>query len=544
MESPKCPKCGSGMILRPGKWGQFWGCRNFPRCKGTTKAQNAQKQAPKPRSTKKRVVVGSTEQEAIWTEITNGDTHVCANALAGTGKSFTCREAMHRIQNRRLLYVAFSKAIVMEFSGDAPDNAVVATLNSVGFRIVKSNFKNVVLDSDKVQNIIDEIWQPHTEMEASIKRTVINATEKLVALCQGYLVEPDTATLLEISDRHDVELSSDIQDIVFGLVPKVLEIDKARTGVISFNDQLWLPVVLNLSCPKYDVIFVDEAQDLNACQHQLVLRLLAPNGRAIIVGDTNQAIFGFRGSDVDSIPNLIRLLEENTNKPVKQFPLTVTRRCAKNIVTVAQSYVPQIKALETAIEGNIVEVDIGKMQFEPNDMVVCRCNAPLTSIAYSLIKKGMKAIIRGRDIGKGLLNLIDRLRPKGINDLYEKLQAWANKEIEKVRGTRREDAITQRVQDQAGCISALAENCDNITELQGLITSIFEDFDNAGKPKGAVILSSIHRAKGLEADRVIWAYPEIVIKTTQEWQGIQERNLKYVASTRAKKELIFAHESR
>lgn len=32
---PKCPRCGGEMVLRKGKYGKFWGCKSYPKCKGT-----------------------------------------------------------------------------------------------------------------------------------------------------------------------------------------------------------------------------------------------------------------------------------------------------------------------------------------------------------------------------------------------------------------------------------------------------------------------------------------------------------------------------
>ena len=63
----------------------------------------------------------------------------------------------------------------------------------------------------------------------------------------------------------------------------------------------------------------------------------------------------------------------------------------------------------------------------------------------------------------------------------------------------------------------------------------------ASDKQEAVLLSSIHRAKGLEAERVFLLFPDTLPhpKATQEWAKAQEFNLKYVALTRAKKDLFF-----
>lgn len=550
-----CPKCGGGMRRVESRNGTFMGCNNFPRCRGSRDIFDprfdTKPEAPTyklgPRETPKLdTVVGSAEQEAIWDAITKRDAHVVVKALAGTGKSFTCRHAMSRVpRHKRVIYLAFNKDIVREFEQGAPPNAEVVTLNGKGSRICKQAFPDMVISADKVQDIIQELLGGKS-MTVEEFRSVSTATDKLVSLCQGYLIDgTNLEEVQELADRHEVVVDADIAAEVMRLVPKVLALDRERCNVISFNDQLWLPVILNLPCPKYDVIFVDEAQDLNKVQHHLVMRLLAPGGRVVVVGDDHQAIYGFRGSDVDSISNLCQLLE-STGKPIEQLPLTVTRRCPKAVVEFAKLFVPQLEALPDAQEGEVVHTTVEQAEpmYRPGDMVLCRCNAPLTSIAFGLIQRGVKAVIRGRDIGQGLISLIKKLNPRDANDLLIKLDKWSAKEIAKLAGTRREETATQLIVDRVDCLRALSGDCDNITELCARITSLFSNFEPTGAPRGAVVLSSIHRAKGLEADRVFWLEPEISCKSTQLWQLQQEVNLKYVATTRAKRSLIMVRKPR
>jgi len=39
-----CPECNGEMIARSGQYGKFWGCKNFPTCKGTRDSQGRSKQ--------------------------------------------------------------------------------------------------------------------------------------------------------------------------------------------------------------------------------------------------------------------------------------------------------------------------------------------------------------------------------------------------------------------------------------------------------------------------------------------------------------------
>lgn len=540
----RCPHCSGEMAERRSARGRFWGCRSFPACRGT-RPYTAPEAATTVPAGPRAPVTGSPEQEAVWAEVASGGRHVIVQALAGTGKSFTCREAMHRVPaTTNILYLAFSKAIVEEFKPGAPANATVCTLNSLGFRACRAAFPKAIMDEDKVAGIISEVYRPSHRVDAETQKFVGIAVEKMVALCQAYNIDGSSIEdLLEIASRHDVEMSADVSAEVLRLVPEVLQIDRDRTNVLSFNDQLWFPIVHNLTMPKYDLIFVDEAQDLNVVQHELIMRMIGPNTRVVAVGDDNQAIFGFRGSDVDSIANLSTKLQ-STNREVVTLPLTVTRRCATKIVEVAQMYVPAIKAMDNAVEGEIRHTDEEKALeiYRPGDMVVCRFNAPLASVAYGLIRRGVKAVIRGRDIGQGLLSLVNKLRAKSVPELHEKLSAWENREIANISGSRRAETLTATIQDRANCIRALSEGANDLSEVRAQIESVFSNFEPDGRPKNAVVMSSIHRAKGLEAESVFWLHPDKQCKAPQAWAKRQEMNLKYVCVTRAKKTLTYVAE--
>lgn len=483
-------------------------------------------------------IVGSPEQDAIWDAIANGRDHVVVKALAGTGKSFTCREAMNRTPtNLKVLYLAFNKVIADEFGRGAPANCEVKTINAIGFRVVRNNLRTE-LDGDKLGRIVEDVF-PRVASNRAAGTTI----ERLVALCKAYLLDgTDIQQVTDLATRHEIEIDMDAAEGI-PLIAEMIKRCRTETGSIDFDDQVWLPVVLDMPAPRYDLVFVDEAQDLNPCQHALALKLLKPGtGRLVIVGDDHQAIYGWRGSDVDSIDNLSAKLGI-TGLPVTTLPLTVTRRCPRKVVAEAQKYVPDLRHLPDAPDGEVHSVkDRSALeQYKPGDMVVCRTNAPLLGVAYQLIRRQVKAVVRGRDIGRGLQTLIRQLRADSMMDLMGKLEDWECREITKVSKTRRAETAIQRIQDRAECLRALSDGCATVTELNGRIEQIFADFESGGTPKNAVVLSSIHRAKGLEADTVFWLYPDIKCPTEQDWQRKQETNLRYVAVTRAKLRLVYVN---
>lgn len=125
--------------------------------------------------------------------------------------------------------------------------------------------------------------------------------------------------------------------------------------------------------------------------------------------------------------------------------------------------------------------------------------------------------------------------------MYEGLSREQNKLLEKLqkRGVRhpayhpKMEILQQRIE----VIQCLANEVDSVKELKSMIENIFSD-----DVKG-IILSTIHKAKGLENDRIFFLMPELIPSkfATMDWQFEQEENLRYVAITRARKELIYVH---
>jgi superfamily I DNA/RNA helicase len=87
-----------------------------------------------------------------------------------------------------------------------------------------------------------------------------------------------------------------------------------------------------------------------------------------------------------------------------------------------------------------------------------------------------------------------------------------------------------------GCIQAACEGIDTIEALKRQLERLFGDIDDGGLPKDAVILGTIHRSKGLEANNVYIVAPHLLPHplAKQSWELQQECNLATVAATRAK----------
>lgn len=167
-------------------------------------------------------------------------------------------------------------------------------------------------------------------------------------------------------------------------------------------------------------------------------------------------------------------------------------------------------------------------------MVLCRTNAPLVKPCFALIRKGVKATIRGRDIGKGLIDLVKKMNAVDIVDMMSKLSEYLYRETQKLMAARKE-AQAASLTDKVNTVIALADGLNSTYELENRILSVFSD-----KVEG-VVFSTIHKAKGLEADHVSILEPDLMPHpaASRDWELQQERNIEYVALTRSKQTLVF-----
>jgi superfamily I DNA/RNA helicase len=121
-----------------------------------------------------------------------------------------------------------------------------------------------------------------------------------------------------------------------------------------------------------------------------------------------------------------------------------------------------------------------------------------------------------------------------LTPFLRELVSYRDSEVVKLMSAKKESRAAS-LDDQTNTIIALASQCETISDLNVRIAEVFND------ERQGVTFSSIHKAKGLEAERVFILLPEIIPHkmSRQSWQLEQEYNLKYVAITRAKSELFF-----
>lgn len=447
---------------------------------------------------------------------------------------------------------AFNKDIVKELTKKVKEfpNVEVRTLHGLGMILTTRGLGigGMKPEGYKYTQLIYNHWQDLTKtninkLSRNARKSFVENTKKLVDFGRFYLATT-RSEMIELMTKYDIPCVADEVDVAL----KVMAIGGKNLDSIDYTDMIWMPHIydLHLQECEYDFIMVDECQDLNVAERNLVLRCLKEGGRLIAVGDSNQCIYGFSGSDPDSF----RAIQSIPN--TVSMPLSISYRCPESVVKFAQNLVPSIEAKQGAEEGVILDC-VSLDDVHDGDMVLCRNNAPLLQVYCKLLEQGKRAYIRGSDVGKNLQNIVigthkdylhTNLKQDGVFiRLYEDLFN-SRKAIMERYGISQEDAMKhETIQAKLDMIRALEVLGADLTTTEELTKKIGDIFPKNDKGEG-IMLSTVHKAKGLEADNVFIACASLMPSKSalDEWQVQQERNLMYVAYTRAKKVLGFLNE--
>ena len=495
----------------------------------------------------------SQYQKAIFDYIQHEKGNLVVEAAAGSGKTYTLVKALSLIpQDKRVLMTAFNKDIVKELTKKVKEfpNVEVRTLHGLGMILTTRGLGigGMKPEGYKYTQLIYNHWQDLTKtninkLSRNARKSFVENTKKLVDFGRFYLATT-RSEMIELMTKYDIPCVADEVDVAL----KVMAIGGKNLDSIDYTDMIWMPHIydLHLQECEYDFIMVDECQDLNVAERNLVLRCLKEGGRLIAVGDSNQCIYGFSGSDPDSF----RAIQSIPN--TVSMPLSISYRCPESVVKFAQNLVPSIEAKQGAEEGVILDC-VSLDDVHDGDMVLCRNNAPLLQVYCKLLEQGKRAYIRGSDVGKNLQNIVigthkdylhTNLKQDGVFiRLYEDLFN-SRKAIMERYGISQEDAMKhETIQAKLDMIRALEVLGADLTTTEELTKKIEDIFPKNDKGEG-IMLSTVHKAKGLEADNVFIACASLMPSKSalDEWQVQQERNLMYVAYTRAKKVLGFLNE--
>lgn len=466
-------------------------------------------------------------QEAIFAAVRDRKASLLVNAKAGSGKTTTMVEAMKYLHSDdRICALAFNKAIANTLQQRVPSYVEARTFNSLGYGAVMQKFKpqmnfkkNFILLKQAVpQNYHDDYLSELTQVMRHGKAWGVGIFEP-----NG----PEVWNQLLALGEFDID--SKIIPRAADWLSKAYEKGLRETKSIDFDDQILFPLYYELSGKRYDVIFVDEAQDLSPLQHEFLKRFLNPSGRIIAVGDPYQAIYAFRGADTHSMQKL------GNEFQMDELPLSISYRCSQAVIREAQSIVPDIEAHESAPEGLVDEVPLPEIStFTNEDMVLCRNNAPLVSLGLRFLSANQPVHVRG-EFGRQIMHFIEKFKTDDIKLLEKRLEVWYDTEKNMAEQEEKYRKV-QSIEEKYSAIKAVLEHSKpaSTSELLNVFRRLFDSTIGT-------TLSSIHRAKGEEAKRVWLLQPGLIpsryAKTPDQKQ--QEMNLKYVAITRALEEFHY-----
>lgn len=501
----------------------------------------------------------SEYQDKIFQAIQYGAGNLIINAAAGSSKTTSIVNAIRFIpETKKILFIAFNKDIVNKIKTSIThENATVLTFHSLGYYILVENkiinpgnsTDNDIINEYKYKNYIKSNIEQLSSCFSSIGRyraLYVNNIIKLSEYARYYLAMTKKQ-IEQVAELYDIV---PIQDEI-EVCKKVLLWGKENIDTIDYTDLLWLPNVLNLTTKKYlyNWIFIDEAQDTSIVEQQLVDKCFKRGTRFAAVMDEFQQINIWCGSTLYAIQNF--KLYPNT----KEYNLPISYRCPKKVVELAREYSNNIIALPDAIDGAI-NYDVSPNDPVSGDMVLCRTTAPLVEQFLKYLRINKKAYIRGfENIKKEYLELITNTHSKLIDrncvtcdGLFPKLYVYLFSEMDRISSTfglDEDDTLTHQsiltIYDNIESLKVLSEGLITTEELLDKINTIFN-----GDITDAVELSTVHKAKGLEADNVYILQPSLMPNkfAKKEWEIKTEKNLIYVAYTRAKKTLNFIKEDK
>jgi len=463
----------------------------------------------------------SPMQEAIYHAVQYNSDNLSIEAVAGSGKTTTILHAMNRVSGR-VLFLAFNRSIANELAERTPMGTDCKTFNALGHGLLKRKTAGSNLDKWKLSKLLKPQMSSTEYREWGYDLIKIVGSMK----SSGVLEPPGPEDFIHYVEHSDIPMNR--IEYAAMLLAELWEAALDVTESFTFDDQLYMPIFWDMTFPQYETVFVDEAQDLNAIQHMMLDRLAARGARIIAVGDSRQAIYGFRGALTNSMETL------NSRFDCTELPLSVCYRCCKAVVKEAQSIVPEIQWAEASPEGTITHTSIIDPQdVHPDSIIMCRTNAPMFRYALRFLNAKVPCMVMS-NFGESLIKFVKSFDVTSTEELAREIEAWRYKEVKEAEDRELYHKIN-RINDKAQSLLPFCEEyrikAQVVQALERLLRS-----DNGPR------LCTIHKAKGLEAEYAYILRPDLVPgpwieEGTEEYK--QEENLLYVAITRAQNVLVY-----
>lgn len=537
--------------------------------------------------------IATDEQIAISEAIRGLTENVGVDAGAGTGKSTTAKWIVreHIPASVSVLFCVFNKKNKLELEEYTKSlgrrNVAAKTFNGMGFSAMMKalgvNADRIDLDDDKYRRLAEEYIDSTTlvsdeqDTDEDKRQERDDAIKLLDSLIQFFMVNttfeksgggalkvylgldaqgqpilaPHSAYDLTIIERLQIRydlprlLHKQNTDLVHRAVAKLIEKgetlmeDRSRFWV-SFTEQVYWTVVKGWRVWASQLVIVDEAQDLSPLERALVDMHVywRGNGHVMFIGDPQQAIYAFKGADSDGFANSMAFWHVE-----KAYPLSLSRRCPKNIAKLVQDHKPGYRVTDDAPDGVIEVIDEQKMldMILAGDAAISRVRSPMIALWRKLTAAGKAATIVGRDIASSLiatLKTVAKRKDFKFADLDTHLMDYQLKRVERMKKAKKSEQDLENFLDQMSAVRGAVEAVPDAKDFDDLVAGIRAIFkkDDNGDDKEKILIMTGHGSKGLEFKRVFNITPDkfpMRFFNQSDAQYIQELNLDYVQKTRA-----------
>ena len=474
----------------------------------------------------------------------------------GTGKTTTL---LNKVDNYlketdpdKIGYFAFTQKAAYEardraikkFNLTEDDLPYFRTLHSLAFRKLGYK-KDQVMQPRHYKDLGKKLGFPVSYAEHQEDHGIFTSDSEYLQIIQLAQLRNITPEQQYNKQEHTQDLELDKLRIIHNELRRY----KKEYNLKDFNDMI-LDFIKSDKSPDFDVVFIDEAQDLSLMQWDMTKTIWNKTEDTFIAGDDDQAIFKWAGADVDSF---IALQDQMIN-----LPLIQSHRIPMKVHALAMGIINKIKNRinknwrPKTNEGNLHRhFDIDSVDMLKGEwLVLARTKFMLKEIEDTLYRKGLYYETKNK-----------RSYEK---DLQESATDWEHLRQGQLMHSRDIQNIAQYMGEsnwEKKKLKALAKDSfygiDILTKGYGLNTkkTWYECFDNAGSKRityirkmrangeslksGARIkLSTIHSVKGGEEDNVI-ILPDLTYNTQQAYERNKddENRLFYVGATRTKEHL-------
>jgi DNA helicase II / ATP-dependent DNA helicase PcrA len=454
------------------------------------------------------------QQEFILDRFDRGESFLI-NAVAGSGKSTILKQIcqLDCAKDKSILLVAFNKHVAENLEKSLPKNVDVTTLHALGLRLYNRLEGSFDLNSNPTLKLYDSLrlklnykdFEQYWNISRNFYPAWLPLNQRADAISK------------KVKDWSSGQNSVKWLEKAFALYPSM----HRETKALDYTDMLFLPVThpkLKITTPKYDVILVDELQDLNNLQLSLLFRIASRDTQLVFVGDPLQSIFGFSGAGTDNFP----LVQKVFNIPNIYFS-TYCYRCPESHIKLAQQRNPVIMPVKREIGLLEYQTSLDLVKVPAKSLIVAPTYALLLPLIFEALELSLPLVFKGVSCFNGIARSVK------ADGYYLGLANEYDRTVLELQQT----PVLPSTQDRIRAASFKLKIIENLQQLTNgeVKLKLFLELEVDKKFRESLsVISTIHRAKGLENPNVFFVNNK---EFNLDAETHEELKLNYVAITRS-----------